>query len=134
MEFLKALKKVMLKCEEGIGYGLTIEEDKYIVEDIPEGYHRFDEGEIDIWRDKYSESLYDDYDLDEYEADDIVDKLELVKPCVSFEEYNSNPDMQNGYDLYVQTVSSAFEPIYIYLVFNLKEKLLCLWGPDMEEY
>ena len=44
----------MLKCQEGIGYGLTIEEDKYIVEDIPEGYHRFDEGEIDIWRDKYS--------------------------------------------------------------------------------
>lgn len=55
-----------------------------------------------------------------------------MKPCVSFEEYNSNPDMQNGYDLYVQTVSSAFEPIY--LVFNLKEKLLCLWGPDMKEY
>lgn len=92
----KGLKKVMTKCQEGNGYGLTIEEENYVLEDIPSGYHRFTSDEISIWRDKYAESLYDDDELDDYEADRIVDKINFVEPCISFTKYNSSPDPPGG--------------------------------------
>lgn len=128
----RGMKKIMAKCQEGNGYGLTIEGENYVLRNIPAGYHRSTFDEINIWRDKYAESLYDDYELDEYEADRIVEKIDFVEPCISFERYNSNSDIQEGYDLYIKSVSIACEPLY--LVFNLGERLICLWGPDMEEW
>lgn len=122
----------MAKCQEGKGYGITIKDDNYVLESIPAGYHQSTLDEIDIWRDKYAESLYDNYDLDDYEADRIVDRVNLVESCISFTKYNSNPKLQEGYDLFIKSVSVAYEPFY--LVFNLKENLLCLWGPDMSEW
>lgn len=128
----KGIKKIMAKCQEGTGYGITIKDDNYVLESIPAGYHQSTLDEIDIWRDKYAESLYDNYDLDDYEADRIVDRVNLVESCISFTKYNSSSEIQEGYDLFVKSVSVAFEPFY--LVFNLKENLLCLWGPDMSEW
>lgn len=128
----RGLKKIMAKCQEGKGYGITIKNDNYVLENIPAGYHQSTLDEIDIWRDKYAESLYDNYDLDDYEDDRIVDRVNLVESCISFTKYNSNPKLQEGYDLFIKSVSVAYEPFY--LVFNLKENLLCLWGPDMSEW
>ena len=128
----KGFKKIMAKCQEGNGYGITIKDDNYVLEDIPVGYHQSTLDEIEIWRYKYAESLYDNYDLDDYEADRIVDRVNLVESCISFTKYNSSPKIQEGYDLFVKSVSVAYEPFY--LVFNLKENLLCLWGPNMSEW
>lgn len=86
----------MAKCQEGNGYGITIKDGNYVLENIPEGYHQSTLDEIDIWRDKYAESLYDNYDLDDYEADRIVDMVNLVESCIFFTKYNSSPKFKKG--------------------------------------
>ena len=74
----------MAKCQEGKGYGITIKDDNY--------------------------------DLDDYEADRIVDRVNLVESCISFTKYNSNPKLQEGYDLFIKSVSVAYEPFTWYLI------------------
>lgn len=38
----------MAKCQEGNGYGITIKDGNYVLENIPEGYHLSTLDEIEI--------------------------------------------------------------------------------------
>lgn len=131
------IEKVMAKCREGKGYGLTVLRGNYNLQKIPPSYHRVsDRYEIVAYLVEIGRELVINCSVEEkkYDGKEFVDilknRLQHIFEGVSFDEYRSSDTIQSDMDTILKYRDDSDFPLY--LVFNIENEMLYLWGLDIE--
>ena len=92
---VKNLKEILLFLGNNTKYGITVVDDNYVLEEIPEGFVLTKS--LEMWSEKYAESIYDDQEIPDYEKDEYVDSFPESN-SFSIKEYMQNEQLQDHID------------------------------------
>lgn len=125
---------VKKKIQEGNGYGLSVHSGNYYLCEVPSSYHIMSDEEVNLWRDKYCEHIYDSDELDKYEQERRAELFCSASSVMDFEEYCKDQKLRDGVDFFVEELSGSWEKILILFGVDSGREVLCLWCPNMENY
>lgn len=100
---IKNIKEVIKTATCSSEYGLVIKDINYVLERLHGDFHPIEDYELDMWQEKFSENI-EQYELEEYEEIEMIDKFCSVKPCISFEEYKRDKMLQEGLEMFLSSM------------------------------
>ena len=115
-EGIKNIKEAVKTATCSSEYGLVIKNDNYVLERLHEDFHPIGDYGLDMWQDKFAENI-EQYELEEYEENEMIDKFCSVKPCISLEEYMQSEILQEGLDMFLSRM-----PVDVAVKFKVEGK------------